>query len=85
MEADATFVGLVPRRLSTRTTLRILSTIIDRKPVNVRGSALDDLRAFPSSALREAGYQIHQVQHGQEPDDSGPARINRQPKMTLAR
>ncbi len=44
----------------------------DFKPVDFRGSALDDLRAFPASARREAGYQIDQVQHGQEPDDWKP-------------
>jgi phage-related protein len=42
------------------------------KPVQFRGSALDDLRAFPLSARREAGHQIDQVQHGQEPDDWKP-------------
>ncbi|MEA3275395.1 MAG: type II toxin-antitoxin system RelE/ParE family toxin [Pseudomonadota bacterium] len=39
------------------------------KPVAFRGSALDDLRAFPASARREAGHQLDQVQHGREPDD----------------
>ena len=42
------------------------------KPVEFRGSALDDLRAFPLAARREAGHQIDQVQHGQEPDDWKP-------------
>ncbi|SBT04772.1 Phage-related protein [Candidatus Accumulibacter aalborgensis] len=41
----------------------------DPKPVEFRGSALDDLRAFPASARREAGHQLDQVQHGHEPDD----------------
>lgn len=44
----------------------------DPKPVEFRGSALDDLRAFPLSARREAGHQIDQVQNGQEPDDWKP-------------
>ncbi|WP_336696260.1 MULTISPECIES: type II toxin-antitoxin system RelE/ParE family toxin [Burkholderiales] len=44
----------------------------DLKPVEFRGTALDDLRAFPLSARREAGYQLDQVQHGQEPDDWKP-------------
>jgi phage-related protein len=44
----------------------------DPKPVKFRGSALDDLRAFPISARREAGFQLDQVQHGQEPDDWKP-------------
>ncbi|MGH8475643.1 MAG: type II toxin-antitoxin system RelE/ParE family toxin [Methylococcales bacterium] len=42
------------------------------KPVEFRGSSLDDLRAFPTSARREAGYQLDQVQHGNEPDDWKP-------------
>ena len=44
----------------------------DPKPVEFRGSALDDLRAFPSAAKREAGHQLDQVQHGLEPDDWKP-------------
>ena len=46
--------------------------MIDSKPVEFRGSALDDLRAFPEAARREAGYQLDQVQHGREPDDWKP-------------
>lgn len=42
------------------------------KPVEFRGSALDDLRAFPGTARREAGYQLDQVQQGGEPDDWKP-------------
>jgi phage-related protein len=42
------------------------------KPVDFCGSSLDDLRAFPLSARREAGHQIDQVQHGLEPDDWKP-------------
>ena len=44
----------------------------DRKPVEFRGNALDDLRAFPVLARREAGHQLDQVQHGREPDDWKP-------------
>ncbi len=39
----------------------------DSKPVEFRGNSLDDLRAFPLSARREAGHQ-----NGQEPDDWKP-------------
>jgi phage-related protein len=46
--------------------------MVDTKPVEFRGSALDDLRAFPEVARREAGYQLDQVQHGREPDDWKP-------------
>jgi phage-related protein len=42
------------------------------KPVEFRGSALDDLRDFPVEARREAGYQLDQVQHGSEPDNWKP-------------
>lgn len=44
------------------------------KPVEFLGSALDDLRDFPPSARREAGYQIDKVQHGEEPDDWKPMK-----------
>ena len=46
--------------------------MVESKPVEFRGSALDDLRAFPSAARREAGHQLDQVQHGREPDDWKP-------------
>lgn len=42
------------------------------KPVMFRGGALDDLRAFPASARREAGYQIDKVQSGRDPSDWKP-------------
>lgn len=44
----------------------------DPKPVEFLGSALDDLRAFPDSARREAGFQLDQIQRGREPDDWKP-------------
>jgi phage-related protein len=46
--------------------------VVDRKPVEFRGSSLADLRAFPLNARREAGHQIDQVQLGYEPDDWKP-------------
>lgn len=46
--------------------------MIHLKPVEFKGSALDDLRAFPLAARREAGHQIDQVQNGHEPDDWKP-------------
>ncbi|MCD2448867.1 type II toxin-antitoxin system RelE/ParE family toxin [Methylicorpusculum oleiharenae] len=42
------------------------------KTVEFRGRSLEDLRTFPLSARREAGFQIDKVQHGQEPDDWKP-------------
>jgi phage-related protein len=47
----------------------------DSKPVEFRGSALTDLRAFPQAARREAGYQLDQVQRGREPDDWKPMNV----------
>ena len=46
--------------------------MIELKPVAFLGTALDDLRAFPLSARREASHQIDQVQRGREPDDWKP-------------
>ncbi|MFN7572825.1 MAG: type II toxin-antitoxin system RelE/ParE family toxin [Betaproteobacteria bacterium] len=42
------------------------------KPIEFRGSALEDLRAFPVAARRAAGHQLDQVQHGLEPNDWKP-------------
>ncbi len=42
------------------------------RQVEFSGSALDDLRAFPVSARREAGYQLDQMQQGGEADDWKP-------------
>jgi phage-related protein len=44
------------------------------KPVEFRGTALDDLRAFPATARREAGYQLDRVQNGHEPADWKPMK-----------
>jgi phage-related protein len=43
--------------------------MINLKPIEFRGSSLDELRDFPELARREAGYQLDRVQHGNEPDD----------------
>ena len=42
------------------------------KTVRFRGSSLDDLRSFPASAMREAGYQIDRIQNGLLPDNFKP-------------
>jgi phage-related protein len=49
--------------------------VANPKPVEFRGSSLDDLREFPPGARREAGHQLDQVQHGQEADDWKPMPI----------
>jgi phage-related protein len=46
--------------------------MVDFKPIEFLGSTLEDLRAFPEAARREAGHQLDQVQHGREPDDWKP-------------
>lgn len=46
--------------------------MIRSKHIEFRGNSLDELRAFPVAARREAGYQLDQVQHGQDPDDWKP-------------
>ena len=58
--------------MSTNTKFCMLALMLPPKPVKFRGNALDDLRRFPAPARREAGYQLDQVQHGQEPDDWKP-------------
>jgi phage-related protein len=49
-----------------------IQCMTDLKPVEFRGSSLDDLRAFPLTARREAGHQLDLVQNGQDPDDWKP-------------
>jgi phage-related protein len=46
----------------------------DRKPICFIGRSLDDLRLFPRSARRAAGYQLDRVQQGLEPDDWKPLK-----------
>jgi phage-related protein len=43
-----------------------------RRPIEFRGTARSDLRAFPATARRRAGYQLNRVQLGLEPDDRKP-------------
>jgi len=45
------------------------------KPIEFRGSSLDDLRTFPPTAMRDAGYQLDRVQNGLPPDDTKPMPI----------
>lgn len=42
------------------------------KPIEFRGKSLEDLRDFPYSVKREAGYQLNLVQSGLQPDDWKP-------------
>jgi phage-related protein len=45
---------------------------VQLKPVEFLGTSLEDLRAFPRGARREAGFQIDRVQHGYDPFDWKP-------------
>lgn len=42
------------------------------KPIYWVGSSHRDLCAFPEEARRDAGYQLHKVQVGLDPDDWKP-------------
>lgn len=42
------------------------------KPIDWRGSSLDDLKQFPDDAKRLAGYQLRKVQQGDPPDHYKP-------------
>ena len=42
------------------------------KSIRFLGSALSDLRAFPSTARRDAGYELDRVQNGLDPSDWKP-------------
>ena len=44
------------------------------KDVVFLGDALEQLRCFPPGARQDAGFQIHRVQHGDEPDDWKPMK-----------
>ncbi len=39
------------------------------KPIDWRGSSLEDLKDFPLSARQDAGYQLRKLQRGELPDD----------------
>jgi len=45
---------------------------VPEKPVSWLGSSLEDLRAFPEDARRDAGYQLGRVQQGLLPTDWKP-------------
>lgn len=45
-----------------------------RKPVHFIGSSLEDLRAFPDEARRDAGFNLNFVQQGLEPSDWKPMK-----------
>ncbi len=42
------------------------------KPIYWVGTSLKDLMALPDDVKREAGYQLHRVQNGYDPEDWKP-------------
>lgn len=42
------------------------------KPIQFLGDALKCLRDFTDNARQDAGYQLHKVQKGEQPDDFKP-------------
>ena len=42
------------------------------RPIEFRGSSLQDLFRFPAVARRRAGFQLFQVQEGNDPNDWKP-------------
>jgi len=50
------------------------TSMVDReeKPIAFVGRSRDDLRAFPEAARRRAGFELDQVQRGENPSDGKP-------------
>ena len=46
-----------------------------RKPVEFKGSSLDDLKSFPSNVIKDMGHEIFLVQCGEDPSDWKPMTI----------
>ena len=42
------------------------------KPLRFLGDSLERLREFPEEARQDAGYQLDNVQRGEQPDDFKP-------------
>ena len=42
------------------------------KKIIWQGSSYGDLVTFPVDARRDAGYQLHKIQHGEDPSDWKP-------------
>ena len=42
------------------------------KPIDWRGSSLDDLASSPEVARKRAGYELRKLQRGESPDDWRP-------------
>jgi phage-related protein len=42
------------------------------RPIEFRGSSLEDLSRFPATARRKAGFQLFRVQEGDDPENWKP-------------
>jgi phage-related protein len=45
---------------------------VSAKPIAWVATARRDIRAFPANARRDAGFELHRVQQGLDPDDWKP-------------
>lgn len=45
------------------------------KPITWLGDSLDQVRAFPDGARREAGFELFEVQKGLDPSDWKPMNV----------
>lgn len=41
--------------------------MMDEKALNWRGTSLNDVKAFPLDAKKQAGFELNKVQYGQNP------------------
>lgn len=41
--------------------------MMDEKALNWRGTSLNDVKAFPLDAKKQAGFELNKVQYGQSP------------------
>lgn len=48
------------------------TTMPEEKAIVWMGSSLEDVLAFPLTARKEVGYQLHRIQYGIEPKDWKP-------------
>ena len=64
----------LPENLPSTICKILYTSSVERpaRPIEFRGSALEDLSRFPAPARRKAGFQLFQVQQSDDPDDWKP-------------
>jgi phage-related protein len=45
---------------------------MDEQPIAWIRTSFDDLLGFPVQVKKEAGYQLHRIQHGYQPENYKP-------------